>query len=287
MNPRREFLSLIGASAFALTMRHTVIGNVDALGQSIALLSDTHLHADSQNAYRGFRPAENLATVVQQVVQSDVQAALLCGDAARLDGQLADYERLKEALEPIRKKVPMEIALGNHDDRMNFWKVFEGPGKNALAGKKHVSVLDCGPQRWIVLDSLMFVDKTPGFLGHEQRDWLDQQLANDATRPIIVMVHHTLGERDGDLLDTDRLMRVVKKHAHVKAIVFGHSHQWRTEQHEGVWMINLPAIGYNFADDQPVGWVRADLTATEIKLTLNAIGGNMAEDQKTRTVSWS
>lgn len=288
MNPRRDFLSMVGASALALTLRHTIVRGGESKSASLALLSDTHIHKDPLNEYRGFRPAENLAKVVSQVAESKTDIALLCGDAARLDGQIDDYQHLKTLIEPIRAKMPMDIALGNHDDRANFWKVFGSPKDTAaLKGKKHVSVVDAGPQRWIVLDSLMFVDKTPGFLGQEQRDWLDQQLAGDASKPVVIMVHHTLGEHDGDLLDTERLLTIIKKHPQVKAVVFGHSHQWKIVQTDGVWFINLPAIGYNFADEQPLGWVRADLESNQIKLTLSTVAGNVSLNQTTRILAWS
>jgi len=42
----------------------------------IALLSDTHIPADVNESYRGFRPAENLRVVVEQVAESAPAAAL-------------------------------------------------------------------------------------------------------------------------------------------------------------------------------------------------------------------
>lgn len=287
MNPRRQFLTSLGASTLALSLRHISLGQGKSGTMKIALLSDTHLHADPSHEYRGFRPYDNLVEASKQVLKSDVEFALLCGDAARLDGKKEDYDQLRNLLEPINSKMKMEIALGNHDDRANFWKVFEDkPIDKTLAGKKHVSVADLGPQRWIILDSLMYVDKAPGFLGQEQRDWLDKFLGSDSTRPVVLMVHHTLGQRDGDLLDTERLLAIAKKHSHVKGIVFGHSHQWRIEQREKLWLINLPALGYNFTDDQLIGWAKAELRPDELLLTLSAIGGNMAEHGRTHTLHW-
>lgn len=287
MNPRRQFLTSLGASTLALSLRHVSLGQGTTGAMKIALLSDTHLHADPSHEYRGFRPFDNLVEASKQVLNFDAEFALLCGDAARFDGKKEDYEQLKKLLEPINSKMKMEIALGNHDDRANFWTVFkEKPIDKTLAGKKHVSIADLGPQRWIVLDSLMYVDKTPGFLGQEQRDWLDKFLGSDLTRPVVVMVHHTLGQRDGDLLDTERLLAIAQKHSHVKAIVFGHSHQWRIEQQDKLWLINLPALGYNFADDQPIGWTKAELRPDELLLTLSAIGGNRDEHDKTHSLRW-
>ena len=70
-------------------------------------------------------------------------------------------------------------------------------------------------------------------------------------------MHHTLGEGDGDLLDTDRFFQILKPHRQVKAIFYGHSHVYEYGFREGKHLINLPAVGYNFSDAQPVGWLDA------------------------------
>jgi Icc protein len=281
MTDRRQFLT--SSSLFGLTVAVTrySAGSQAQSSTKIALLSDTHIHTDPANAYRGFRPHANLEQAVKQVIAYQPSVAFVCGDAARADGQLGDYQQLKRMLTPMLDQMPVHLALGNHDNRDNFTKVFANPAHSApLAGKKHVSVVDVGVQRWIVLDSLMYVDKVPGHLGQEQRSWLDKTLSEATAKPTVLMVHHTLGEKDGDLLDTERLFAIVDKHPQVKAILFGHSHQWRMEKHGKVHLINLPAVAYNFDDTQPIGWCEADLTATELNLTMRTLGGNEADNGK-------
>src|SRR5690606_33331983 len=53
----------------------------------LALLSDTHIPADATEAYRGFRPVDNLRQVAEQVAAADVQGAIVAGDLARLVGK--------------------------------------------------------------------------------------------------------------------------------------------------------------------------------------------------------
>ncbi len=43
-------------------------------------------------------------------------------------------------------------------------------------------------------------------------------------------------------------------------------------------IINLPAVGYNFSDAEPVGWAQANLTAKGGDFTLHAIAGNKDKD---------
>ena len=46
------------------------------------------------------------------------------------------------------------------------------------------------------------------------------------------------------------------------------------------------ALGYNFADHAPVGWVEATLSADGGDFKLHAIGGNTEGDGKVTSVSW-
>ena len=253
----------------------------------VALLSDTHIPADAANEYRGFRPVDNLRQIVPQVVAAQPQAVILNGDAARLTGQLDDYTALKELLAPIASEAPIHIGLGNHDDRKNFFRVFPDDSNTAAVGGKHVSVLELGPVRMILLDSLLYVDKVAGLLGKAQRNWLAEFLQSSDDRPHVLVVHHTLGDGDGDLLDVDRLFAIIGKHPKVKAVFYGHSHVYAQSQRDHIQLINLPAVGYNFGDGQPVGWVDARFSRQGVAMTLHAIGGNRAGDGKTINVAWS
>src|SRR6266487_3159407 len=162
---RREFL---GRSARALALL-AMAEHTDVLGQEaadaekqirLALLSDTHVAADPKNEYRKFLPWENLTTVVPQVIESRPEGVILNGDAARLTGELADYEAVKQLLAPLAEKAPVYIGLGNHDDRNNFFKVFDHPsGSRQKVTGKHVVVIERPSMRLILLDSLFYVNK--------------------------------------------------------------------------------------------------------------------------------
>src|SRR3989475_3369554 len=289
---RREFL---GYSARALALlalsKHTrVLGQEGADAEKqvhLALLSDTHVPADSKNEYRKFLPWENLKTVVPQVIESRPEGVILNGDAARLTGELTDYEAVKQLLAPLAAQAPVYIGLGNHDDRDNFFKVFEHTSGNRqkVAGK-HVLVLERPLMRLILLDSLLYVNQAAGLLGKAQRDWLARYLEESAVRPTVIFVHHTLGDGEGDLLDAERLFRMTRPHKTVKAIIYGHSHKYAFSQEDGIHLINISALGYNFSDEEPVGWVDAVFAAKGVELKLRAFAGNRADDGKTRSLTW-
>lgn len=253
----------------------------------LALLSDTHIPSDPNNEYRGFKPWSNLQRVIPGVVDSRPAGVLLNGDAARLAGLTEDYAQLRHLLAPVAAVSPVYIGMGNHDDRANFLKAFsDRPGLSAGVQGKHVTILDHPVARIVQLDSLLYVDKVAGLLGKAQRAWLASFLASPDTRPVVLVVHHTLGDGDGDLLDVNQLFDIVRPHRKVKAIFYGHSHVWAFGERDGVRLINLPAVGYNFRDVDPVGWVESRFRPDGVELTLRSIGGNQADNGKSTQMTW-
>jgi len=286
---RRKFL---GHSAGALALLALGKGS-DLLGKEaerpvhMALLSDTHVPADPKNEYRKFLPWQNLKTVVPQVIGVQPEGVILNGDAARLTGELADYEAVKQLLAPLAERTPIYIGLGNHDDRDNFFKVFDHPsGDRQKVAGKHVLVIERALMRLILLDSLLYVNKAAGLLGKTQREWLGRYLKESDARPAVIVVHHTLGDGDGDLLDVERLFQSIRPHKKVKAVIYGHSHKYAFSRQDGIHLINIPAVGYNFSDDQPVGWVDAVFTGRGVDLKLRAFAGNREADGMSRSLTW-
>ncbi len=289
---RKTFLNtsakMVGAVALAHRPGRLLAADRPSVSAHLALLSDTHIPADATDGYRGFRPVDNLQQVVPQVVAAAPDAVIIDGDAARLTGQEDDYQSLKNLLAPLAARSPVYIGLGNHDDRGNFYRVFDDAGNDAApVNGKHVAVIDRGGLRFIVLDSLLYVDKTAGLLGKAQRTWLTRFLRESGDRPHVLFVHHTLGDGDGDLLDVDRLFGIIEPHRKVKALFYGHSHRWTFDRRKHIHLVNLPAVGYNFADSEPVGWIDARFSADGAELTLHAIGGNRDGDGKTTTITWA
>jgi 3',5'-cyclic-AMP phosphodiesterase len=290
--PRRNFLKITGAASAAAILsgcQSTALRQSATPGKTLhlALLSDTHIPADRINGSRGFNPWENLKQIVPQVQETRPDGVLLCGDAARLEGLEGDYRELRTLLEPVAATTPVLIGLGNHDDRANFNKIFtQSAGDKAALKDKHVVVLDEAHVRIVMLDSLLYVNKVAGLLGKEQRQWLGEFLATNSDKPVVLFVHHTLEDGDGDLLDVNQMFEILKPHRHVKAVFYGHSHVWALTKREGIDLVNLPAVGYNFRDQDPVGWVDAEFDPDGVNLTLHAIGGNKTEDGRTTRLNW-
>lgn len=277
---RRAFsLSLAGAGVSLLRSAQTEM--------HWALISDIHIPTDPTDTYRGFKAYDNLKRIVPDILRANPQGALVCGDVARLLGLPTDYETVRTLLQPVTEKLPVAFALGNHDHRKNFLSVL-GPSQKGIqsVNQRHVLVVETAALRIIVLDSLIEANTTPGLLGKVQRAWLSNYLQSSSNLPTLLFVHHTLDDGDGSLLDAPRLFDILKPHRKVKAIFYGHSHRYAYDQWEGVHLVNLPAVAYNFSDDQPIGWVDAKMNATGAALTLHTIGGNQEKDGKTTTLAW-
>jgi len=252
-----------------------------------AFLADTHISEDVSDNYRGFYPYQNLQKVLAQIISDPPDGVAIAGDLARLEGKVGDYANLKELLNPVAEKTPIFMALGNHDNRENFRRIFnEIAGEKQPSASKHVVVFNNPPIRLIVLDSLFYVNKVPGLLGRAQRRWLEDYLRKCDDTPTILCFHHSLGDGDGDLLDVPRLFNIIKPVPKVKAILYGHSHEYRYSQFQGIHLINLPATGYNFSDAEPVGWVKARLTAKGGDFTLHVVAGNKAKDRSLKKLVW-
>jgi 3',5'-cyclic-AMP phosphodiesterase len=288
---RRTFLRASLAAAGTLVTigaaKSLAAGTDDKPALRLAFLSDVHIPTDVNNHYRGFYPYRNLQKVVPQVVSASPDGVVITGDLARLTGESSDYADLKQLLSPLTGKTPIYLALGNHDNRKNFLKAFKKTaGERQAVPGKFVTVIDKAPVRLILLDSLLYTNKVPGLLGKAQRQWLEKYLAQSDDTPTILCLHHTLGDGDSDLLDAPRLFRIVEPVQKVKAIIFGHSHVYAYSQHKGIHLINLPAVGYNFSDIQPVGWVLARLRSQGGDFTLHAVGGNREADGRTTKLTW-
>lgn len=285
---RRAFLSLAGTAAAALAARPSAAQPAAAAGVvRLALLSDTHIPADATDTFRGFRPADNLRRIAPDVAAAKVSGAIIAGDLARLVGTADDYAALGRLLQPVTDRMPVGLLLGNHDNRSHFLEAFPTvAGTRQSVPQKHVTVIERDGLRFILLDSLLAPNVTPGQLGNAQRAWLADVLAGTPALPTAIFVHHTLDGNDGALVDSDRLFEVLGRFPQVKAVVYGHSHRYHVDSRDGIQQINLPAVGYNFSDAEPVGWLESAWTAEGVDLTLRAIGGNEEGQGRVQTVRW-
>jgi Icc protein len=278
---RRGFLKTALAAGIAARVQAET-----AVPSNWALVSDLHCPLDPLDRYRGFQLHENLKNTARSVVESSAQFCAVTGDLARLTGQPGDYETLKQLLRPVFDKLPVGLTLGNHDHRTNFENAFASPaGTRQPVAHKHVLSFEWTNLRVVFLDSLLETNVTPGQLGSAQRRWLGDYASADQ-RPVLLFVHHDFRGLDGSLVDASMLLETIVPIAQVKAVFYGHSHEYRVETRQGIQLVNIPSAAYNFRDQEPVGWLSMKLASGGAELLLHAAAGNTTLDGTKATLRW-
>lgn len=293
---RRAFIRTLSAVAGTVgTYGYTPIGSDRKVAEEVylAFLSDTHIPGldsfrEAPPGHFAYAPRDNLRQAVERLVIDRPEGAVILGDLARRDGQPEDYAEFKALLEPLNGTVPCYLIPGNHDHRAHFTAAFPvWASKKARLKNRLAFVVEAGPVRLILLDSLFITNHAAGLLGKVQRTWLDTYLSEADDTPTLLCVHHPPGDGDGDLLDSDRLYRMLGIYPQVKALIFGHSHAFGHGKINGLHLVNVPAVGYAFNAEQPVGWLDARITAVGATFTLRTIPKNGPDDGTVLDVKWS
>jgi 3',5'-cyclic-AMP phosphodiesterase len=252
---RRSFL----AQGTAVVAGLTVLGRGWAAEgtinpRQVALLSDTHVPSSPDIVANGTNMTANLRQVVGEITALPVKPAgvFINGDCAYLKGLPADYANLAQCVAPLSEAgLPLHLTMGNHDDRGPLYQALQAQKpERPLVESKHVSLVETPHANWFLLDSLTEVDVVTGEIGAAQREWLATALAARTDKPALVMVHHNPqfepppeGKPWGGLRDTADMMALLAGHPHVKALIFGHTHNWSppASRTAGCW--RKPTLG--------------------------------------------
>lgn len=206
----------------------------------IAQVTDCHLPADPQQAYRGIKPHENLKMLLQKVKDLKPDLLLASGDLSE-DGSRASYRALQRLFKPL--DIPVLALPGNHDDAGLLAEVFPGSPLNNVAVSEH------GPWQIIRLNTCL-PGKPEGRLGDKTLAELEGLLRNDK-RPRLVAVHHQPIMIGSPWIDKYRLfepqafLRLIDRFPDIKAVVWGHVHQAFESDRKGTAMLGGPSSAIN------------------------------------------
>jgi len=265
-----------------------------------AMLADTHIEADPAKTARDINMADNLRTVVAEILAEPTlpEFAFVNGDCAYNTGEKGDYETFRALVQPLLDAgVPIYLTMGNHDDRGPFYELFPeakaGPG-NKIA--RHVSVVESAQANWIFIDTLKEVNKVTGEVGAAQRQWISAAVdrhSSDGKPAIVVGHHYAQSMPEGStatvsgLADTAEFMDLLRSKSQVKAYIFGHSHSYGfKEDRGGIHLVNQPPVGYLFNPELPNGWLRGQLTAGSMTIELRALDKKHAQHGVAKTLAW-
>ena len=303
---RRRFLhvSARGAvAAIAVPSVRAIQGKeVPVDRHRFAFISDTHIMADPAAVARGINMADHLRQVVAEIAAQTARPAgvVVNGDLAT-DGSpptAGAYRYLAQLLDPLSKQgMPVHLTMGNCDRRSLFAETLTTmlPGTPPVAGRL-VNVLQTERANFFFLDSLYNTERTvtEGDLGMKQIEWLARALDQHAKKPAIVICHHNVNQleaksgtaQEGGLRDEAALVDVLRPRKHVKAFIFGHTHEWRRWEIDGIHFINLPTTAYIFDPDEPRGWVDLRLEKSGMSLMLESLDKTHPKHGKKLVFRW-
>ena len=287
---RRQFLASSIAAVAAATSHRLWAFAPQADPNRFALMADTHIAGDPAQVVRGVNMYAHFQQASEAIRHEErlPSAVLVAGDCALTSGESADYATLVRLAAPLREAgMPVLFALGNHDHRQRFWDAIPRSEPSPI-DQQHLSVLSTPRADWYLLDSLDKTNVTAGLLGDAQRAWLIESLKRAPNKPALLVLHHNPDHREkpSGLIDTRELLELAAKHGDVKAVFFGHSHCWHIAQHEGVHLVNLPAVAYVFSQGMPSGWVDVQLADDGATLTLNCIQPEHSQRGQTVPLTW-
>jgi Icc protein len=263
----------------------------------IALLSDTHVNGDPVVQEHGspkYNMTRNLRVAILDILKQTEppRAVVVLGDLAHKDGQPDDYRQFLTLIRPLREfGVPFHLAMGNHDDRAQFLEVLKPEDHElGMVEDRYIGVVNVAGIRLVILDSLDKPKQVTGNLREPQRAWLAKTLDAEPRAATVALVHHnpkTTAENAWQCLwDTDELLAILRPRNQVKALMFGHSHRWDLRRDGDLHFINLPAVGYPFAPEQPLAWCRFEPQVDGVTIELHRIDGEPAKDLEPVELKW-
>ena len=196
---------------------------------------------------------------------------IVFGDVAWDYGLEEDYRYAAELLKPLEDAgIKVTLALGNHDRRAPFFKVFPEYARRTPVPGRAVSVVSLPDVDIVMLDSLAELpDLKPkqkttvsGEIDDAQISWLKDFLAR-SERPVILGSHHPLKEMPA-------LSDVIVESEKVAAYVYGHNHIWNKSvsilrPRKGTHMVPTVALPATFYGDIGFAVMTADANGATIE----------------------
>jgi predicted phosphodiesterase len=291
---RRGFLAGSAAAGLSLLVGEASCGaDMAADPNRLAFFSDIHINADPTFREKGVACMyDHFVQARGEVLTLDPKPAAMFinGDCAYHKGEVADYQTLVKVLQPLRQGgIPLHLSMGNHDIRENLWKtIADAESHVEPLPDKQVMLLEMPHANFFLLDSLDVNNKTPGVLGEKQIAWLAGALDARKEKPAILFVHHQPDERlkISGLTDSKAFLDVLLPRKQVKALFYGHTHVWENIEREGMHCVNLPAVGYFFKPEQPIGWVDAHVQDNGITLELHSLDPKHPKHGQKLELAW-
>ncbi len=210
----------------------------------VVQFSDSHLFASTDGKLLGLNTDDSLNRVLDLIAkeQPAMDLLLATGDLSQ-DASPASYARLLDKLKRFGN-VPCYWLEGNHD-------VTE-PMRDSLPDPSKLSPCVAKLPGWdiVMLDSTI-PHEVPGFLHDDDLEFLEASL-KAAKNHVLVCLHHQPVPMGCAWLDTqivgsaEQFFKVLDRHAHVRAVIWGHVHQEYDGLRKGVKLYSVPSTCVQF-----------------------------------------
>ena len=201
----------------------------------------------------------------------ELHAVILTGDVAD-HGTPQEYAEAAELLGSSRYS-PL-LCPGNHDVRGAYRAGLLGGDPADASPVNQLHVL---PGATFAMCDSSIPGRGDGYLDDATLEWLDGALAGaPRDRPAFVCFHHPPVPLHGQYVDPirqfgeDRLAAVVERHAHVSALLCGHSHTPATTVFAGRPLIAAPGVvstlrmPWEGEDDGPIDYALPPMIAFHV-----------------------
>ena len=206
-------------------------------------LTDLHLVPPLQKLW-GLDPSARLDLCLIDIAahHADAEFCAISGDLTER-GEVETFVALKERLKKF--PLPVHLMLGNHDERSNFLKVFDGADDYGFVQHRLVQ----SGQHFLFLDTLKGGPSSAGLYDEPRRKWLRAALAEAGDAPVYIFMHHPPFNIHHPLMDLIPLEDgsgfgdILAGH-NVRHIFFGHAHRTISGQWRGISYSALPGLNH-------------------------------------------
>ncbi len=222
-----------------------------------AQVSDAHISDSSDTAYKVLSHSKELLTSAVKDINNikGLDFVVFTGDM--VNEPTKEYYR--DFFTIVQKlNYPSILVFGNHDSSMSgknpeylnketAYEIIRMANPYQNYKTPYFSYSPNKEYRVIVLDTTIGIENSSGFITEEQLNFLDNEIANNQDKIILIFQHHPVLEpfksEDHRLSNADSYLAVLKKYEKVPIAVFaGHYHAARITRKGNVIFVASPSL---------------------------------------------
>jgi len=219
---------------------------------TIAQITDLHVTTD-KDPLNQRRNEERLRQVMKAVHALRPRPVAIIASGDLVDrGEHEEYLELKRLM--AESEIPVFYALGNHDNREEFLKIFSGPGAQTDPNGFVQYAVDFDDMRMVVCDTLE--GPNHGEYCEDRAAWLRATLDEAPDRPTALILHHPPIPSGIRWMDPDpkspwisRLAEVLRGREQVQTMMCGHIHRAFNGVFAGHTLSSAPATSIQLTLD--------------------------------------